>query len=50
MILRMLRSTTESGTGPSPLARLLAFLLLLGLLGASAPVLIPVLRWVFDLL
>ncbi len=50
MILRMLRSTTESGTGPSPLARLLAVLLLIGMLGITAPVLIPVLRWVFALL
>jgi hypothetical protein len=50
MILRMLRRTTESGSGPSPLARLLALLLLIGLLGISAPVLIPVLRWVFELL
>ncbi len=50
MILRMLRSTTESGTGPSPLARLLALLLLVGMLGFAAPVLIPVLRWVINLL
>jgi len=36
--------------GPAPLARLIALVLLLGLLGLSAPVLIPVLRWVVDLL
>ena len=50
MILRMLRSSTESGGGPSPLARLLALLLLVGLIGLSAPVLVPALRWVFELL
>ena len=46
----MLRSTTQSGSGPSPLARLLALLLLIGMLGITAPVLVPVLRWVIDLL
>ncbi|MBT0772611.1 hypothetical protein KIH74_26950 [Kineosporia sp. J2-2] len=50
MILRMLRSTTRNGSGPSPLARLLALLLLFGLVGSSATVLIPVFRWVFSLL
>ncbi len=46
----MLRSTTQSGSGPSPLARLLALLLLIGMLGITAPVLVPVLRWVINLL
>ncbi|WP_285593316.1 hypothetical protein [Kineosporia sp. NBRC 101731] len=50
MILRMLRSSTTSGHGPSPLARLLALLVLLSMLGISAPVLIPVVRWVIALL
>lgn len=50
MILRMLRSSTTSGNGPSPLARLLAVLVLIGMLGISAPVLIPVLRWIVNLL
>ncbi|MCE0534345.1 hypothetical protein LWF15_02375 [Kineosporia rhizophila] len=50
MIFRMLRSTTQSGSGPSPLARLLALLLLIGMLGITAPVLVPVLRWVINLL
>jgi hypothetical protein len=49
MILRMLRSSTQSGHGPSPLARLLALLLLIVMLGASAPVLIPMVRWVISL-
>jgi hypothetical protein len=35
---------------PAPLARLLAVLLVAGLVGLSAPVLIPVLGWVVDLL
>jgi hypothetical protein len=36
--------------GPAPLARLLAFVLLVGLVGLSAPVLILVLSWVVNLL
>ena len=36
--------------GPAPVARLIALVLLVGLVGLSAPVLIPVLRWVVDLL
>lgn len=41
----------EPGTGrPGPLARLMAVLVLLALLGISAPVLVIVLRWVVDLL
>jgi len=46
----MLRSSTTSGSGPSPLARLLAVLVLIGMLGISAPVLVPVLRWLIGLL
>ena len=44
----MLRDPVNGG--PAPLARLIALVLLLGLLGLSAPVLIPVLRWVVNLL
>ena len=40
---------TEAG-GHSPLARLIAVLLIVGLLGLSVPVLIPVFRWIIDLL
>ena len=48
MLLRMLR---EPGTGrPGPLARLLAVLLVIGLVALSAPVLVPVVRWVVSLL
>lgn len=48
MLLRMLR---EPGTGrPAPLARLLALLVVLGLLGITAPVLLPLLRWLMSLL
>jgi hypothetical protein len=36
--------------GHSPLARLVACLLIIGMLGISAPVLIPVFRWIFSLL
>jgi hypothetical protein len=35
---------------PGPLARLVAVVLVVGLVGLSAPVLIPVVRWVVDLL
>jgi len=44
----MLRGT-ETG-GHSPLARLVACLLILGLVGISAPVLIPIFRWMAGLL
>ena len=48
VLLRMMR---DPGTGrPAPLARLLAILLVVGLVALSAPVLIPVVRWVVDLL
>jgi hypothetical protein len=47
-MLRMLLGTDAGG--PSPLARLVALLLVLGLLGLSAPALIPVVRWIVDLL
>ncbi|GAB2688582.1 hypothetical protein GCM10027194_23460 [Thalassiella azotivora] len=40
----------EPGTGrPSPLARLLAVLVVLGMLAVSAPVAMPVLRWLSSL-
>ncbi len=48
MILRMLRGT-ETG-GHSPLARLVACVLIVGMFGISAPVLLPVLRWLVALL
>jgi hypothetical protein len=48
VILRMLRGTVTGGH--SPLARLVACLLIIGMLGISAPVLIPVFRWIFSLL
>ena len=42
----MLRALRVPGTGePSPLARLCAVLVVLGLLAISAPVAAPVLRW-----
>ena len=48
MLLRMLR---EPVTGrPGPLARLLALLVVLGLLGITGPVLVEVARWVIGLL
>ena len=48
MLLRMLRGP-ETGR-PGPLARLLALLLVLGLVAISAPVLVVVVRWVVSLL
>lgn len=47
-MLRMLLGT-EAG-GHSPLTRLIAVLLIIGLLGITGPVLIPVFRWVVNLL
>jgi hypothetical protein len=48
VVLRMLR---EAGTGrPGPLARLLAVLVLVGMVALAAPVLIPVVGWVISLL
>jgi hypothetical protein len=47
-MLRMLLGTRAGGT--SPLARLIAILLIVALLGLSVPVLIPVFRWVIGLL
>jgi len=44
----MLRGTGAGGH--SPLARLVAGLLLIGMIGISAPVLVPMLRWVISLL
>ena len=41
----------EPGTGrPGPLARLLAVLIIIGLIGVSAPVLAVVFSWIFGLL
>jgi hypothetical protein len=48
MLLRMLR---EPVTGrPGPLARLLALLLVIGLVAITGPVLVEVVRWVASLL
>lgn len=51
----LLRSLREPGAGrPSPLARVVAVLLVVGLLGVTAPVLAivlgPVLRWLGQVL
>lgn len=47
----MLRSLREPETGrPGPAARLVAVLLVASLVGISAPVLLPVIRWVVSLL
>jgi hypothetical protein len=48
VLLRLMRDPKTGG--PAPLARVIALLLLLGLVGLSAPVLIPVLGWVVNLL
>lgn len=46
----MLRALRVPGTGgPSPLAKLCAVLVLLGLVAISAPVAAPVLRWLSSL-
>ena len=47
-MLRMLLGHNTGGH--SPLARLIALLLIIGLVGASVPVLIPVFRWIIALL
>jgi hypothetical protein len=48
VFLRLLR---EPRTGrPAPLARLLALLVVVGLVGLSAPALMPVLYWLLALL
>jgi hypothetical protein len=48
VILRMLR---EPFTGkPGPLARMIAVLVLIGLVAATGPVLVVAVRWVADLL
>ena len=47
MLLRALRG--DRAGSPSPLARLLAVMLVLGLIGVTAPVLVPVVRWVVGL-
>lgn len=47
MLLRALR---EPRTGhPSPLARLLAIMIVLGMVAVSAPVLFPAVRWIIGL-
>ncbi len=48
MLLRMLREPRSGRPGPA--ARLLAVLLVVGLVAVSAPVLIPLVRWLLDLL
>jgi hypothetical protein len=48
MILRMLRGNQTGGH--SPLAKLLAGLLIVGMIAISAPVLVPIFRWVLALL
>jgi len=48
VLLQLLRER-RSGR-PGPLARILAVLVVLGLISLSAPVLIPVVAWVLDLL
>jgi hypothetical protein len=48
MLLRLMRD--PANRGPAPLARLVALVLLVGLVAMSAPVLIPVVRWVVNLL
>ena len=49
VLLRMMRD--PGGTGrPAPLARLVAVLLVVGLVALTAPILIPAVRWVVDLL
>lgn len=48
MLLRMLR---EPVTGrPGPLARLVALLIVVGMIGITGPVLVEVVRWVAGLL
>lgn len=48
MLLRMLR---EPRTGrPAPLARLLALIVVVGLVAITAPVLLPLVGWVVGLL
>jgi hypothetical protein len=48
VLLRMLRGA-QAGQ-PSPLGRLIALLILIGLATGSAPVVIPAVRWIVDLL
>ncbi|HEY6798449.1 MAG TPA: hypothetical protein VI248_27535 [Kineosporiaceae bacterium] len=48
MLLRLLR---EPRTGrPAPIARLVALVVVLGLVLAAGPVLVPLLRWVTSML
>lgn len=47
----MLRALREPGTGrPSPLARVLALLVVLGLVAISAPPVLSLVGWLFSLL
>jgi hypothetical protein len=46
----MLRALREPGTGrPSPLARMLALFVVLGMVAISAPTAAPVLHWLLGL-
>ncbi len=47
----MLRLLREPRTGrPAPITRLVALVVALGMLGVSAPVLLPIVHWLYDLL
>jgi hypothetical protein len=48
VLLRMLRPTADGRL--SPFARLVTVLLLIGLAGLNAPVLVPVVSWIMGLL
>jgi hypothetical protein len=48
MLLKMLREPFSGR--PGPLARLIAVLIVLGLVAGTGPVLVPVVRWVLELL
>ena len=48
VLLRMMRDPVSGR--PAPLARLVAVLLVVGLVALTAPILIPVVRWFVDLL
>lgn len=47
MLLRAMRQPRAGS--PSPLARMLALVVLVGMVAVSAPVLLPVARWLFSL-
>jgi hypothetical protein len=48
VLLRLMRDPVNGG--PAPLARLVALLLIVGLVGLNSPVLIPVVSWIVNLL